>query len=165
MAFWWRRSLVAAAVLIGTVNVPAQDDARDRGRNDDQVGIFRTIVVDEEHGAGDVACVFCTVRVDGTVNGDVAVLFGTLDVAADREIRGDVATLFSTTVLADGARVNGDMMTALGTAQIAPTAEIHGDRAIFSSKLGLAVVLGPVLLGLGLIWLVVWVVRRVVLGR
>ncbi len=149
-----------ATLLAGTAGALAQIESGDRRQDGDQVGVFRTIVVRQHHTAGDIACIFCTVRVDGTVRGDVAVLFGRLEVAEQQGIHGDVATLFSSATVGDHARVEGDMLVALGSSQIAPTASVRGSKAIFSSKLGAAMILGPLLLALGLIWLAVWGVRH-----
>ncbi len=157
--------LLACGLVAGGAR--AQEDGSRHahgGGGGDRVGMFQTLDVGED-GAGDVACVFCTVHVDGTVHGDVAVLFGTVDVTRGNAVQGDLATLFSTLVLEDGTQVDGDVATLFGTAQVAPTAEIRGDRAIFSSRFGLEVILGGLLLMVGLIWLVVWGVRRMVLAR
>lgn len=126
----------------------------------DRVAMFSTIVVSRDHPAADVACMFCTVRVEEDVRGDVAVMFGTVSVEEGARISGDVALLFSTLNVAEGARVNGDVTTAFSTTAIAPGAHVRGARAMLASGLGVAVLLGAVLLGAGVVWLLVWGLRR-----
>ena len=154
--------VLASLLALGCVALPTKAHARDGDSGQDRVGIFSQIVVSEDHPAGDVVCAFCTVTVDGDVHGDVAVIFSTVAVSDGRTISGDVATLFSTLVLGEGARINGDLATALGTVTVAESAHVGGDRAVFGSGLGLMVVLAPALIVIGMIWLLVWVVRRMV---
>ena len=161
----WKTSwLLAAIMVVLSLAAPVRGHAyaRHGKEGDDRVGIFSTIVISEDHPAADVACMFCSVRVDGDVHGDIAVLFSTVTVSDGRTISGDVATLFSTLVLGDDARIDGDLATIFGTASLAESAHVGGDRAVLSSGLGLTVVLAPLLIVAGVIWLLVWVVRRVV---
>ena len=160
-AGWWRLAAVLAVVCCAA---PVQGHAYARhGREgEDRVGAFSTIVISEDRPAADVACVFCSVRVDGDVHGDIAVLFGTVTVTEGRTISRDVATLFSTLVLGDGARIDGDLATVFGTANLAESAHVGGDRAVFSSGVGITVILAPLLIVAGVIWLLVWVARRAI---
>ena len=162
-----RMACVLALALLAPVVVHGQNgdhdddhDVASSGHPEDRAGAFSTIVVTRDQPAADVACIFCTVRVEGDVRGDVAVLFGTVSVAEGQTISGDVAMLFSTLKVEQGARVNGDLATLFSTAQIAPGAHIRGDRAMVASGLGLAVLLGPILLLIGSVWLIVWGLRR-----
>ena len=146
------------------IGLPLRLHALRHGEDDedggDRVGIFQTMRIAEGHAASDVVCAFCTVQVDGDVHGDVAVLFSTLNVAPGRTVGGDVATLFSTLVVGEGARVNGDLATAFSSTSIPESAHVGGDKAIFSSGIGLGVLFAPLLIVAGVIWLVVWGVRR-----
>ena len=158
---------VVGSAVLAPVAVHGQNDDHDDDHDvassahpEDRAGIFSTIVVSRDRPAADIACMFCTVRVEGDVRGDVAVLFGTVSVAEGRTISGDVALLFSTLRAEEGARINGDLATAFSTAQIAPSAHIRGDRAMLASGLGIAVLLGPILLLIGVVWLIVWGLRR-----
>ena len=158
---------VLALAVLAPIVVHGQEDDHDddhevasSGHPEDRAGIFSSIVVSRDRPAADVACMFCTVRVEGDVRGDVAVLFGTVSVAEGQTISGDVAMLFSTLTVGEGARINGDLATAFSTAQIAPGAHVRGDRAMLASGLGIAVLLGPVLLLIGVVWLIVWGLRR-----
>ena len=128
---------------------------------DSRVAIFSSITVSEDHPADDIVCAFCTVAIDGDVGGDVAVMFSTVTVADGRTVSGDVATLFSTLVVGEGARINGDLATALGTTTVAESAHVNGDRAVLASGLGITVILAPLLIVIGVIWLLVWGARRI----
>ena len=150
--------MVTVVCLLAPVRARALRSHGDGG--DDRFGVFSQIVVTEDRPAGDVACLFCTVRVDGDVHGDVAVLFSTVVVSDGRTISGDVATVFSTLVVGEGSRINGDLATVFGTASLAESAHVGGDRAVLASGLGLTVILAPLLIAVGLIWLLVWVIRR-----
>ena len=156
---WGMTALLAVLALSAPVRGHAY--ARHGKEGEDRVGIFSTIVVSEERPAADVACVFCSVQINGDVHGDVAVLFSTVTVSDGRTISGDVATLFSTLVLGEGARVDGDLATIFGTASLAESAHVGGDRAVLSRGMRLTIILAPLLILAGLIWLLVWVVRRV----
>ncbi len=57
-----------------------------RGDND-RVSVGSDITVAEGETAGDIVCVFCSVRVHGDVMGDVAVFLGSVTVDAGRSIR------------------------------------------------------------------------------
>jgi hypothetical protein len=128
--------------------------------SDDHVTMGGDITVNEGETAGDIACVFCTVRVHGEVSGDVAVLFGKVMVDPGQSISGDVAALGADLNLGEGSTVNGDVAIAAGNARLAPGATIRGDRMILPSGAWLLLPLAPLLILAGLIWLVVWLVRR-----
>ena len=130
------------------------------GSGNDRVALFSTVNIEEGQTAGDVACAFCTVNINGDVTGDVAVLFGTVSASPDRTISGDVAILFSTLRLSENDHIKGDLAAALSTTDIPESASVGGDRAVLSSGLGLAVLAGPVLILAGVIGLVIFLVRR-----
>ena len=157
---WSLAALMAVVCLVAPIR--ARAFARDRD-GEDRFGIFSSIVVSEDHPAGDVACLFCSVTIDGDVHGDVAVMFGSVMVSDGRTISGDVATLFSSLVLGEGSRINGDLATALGTASLAESAHVGGDRAVLASGLGITVILAPLLIVIGVIWLLVWMARRILI--
>ena len=140
--------------------LPLKAHARHGEDGKDRVGAFSTIVVSEDRPAADVVCAFCTVRVDGDVHGDIAVIFSTVTVSDGRTISGDVATLFSTLDVGDGARINGDLATVFGTANLAESVHVGGDTAVLASGLAISLLLAPLLILTGVIWLLVWVVRR-----
>jgi hypothetical protein len=148
------RLLVVVALLLSSV-VPAF------GRStEDRAGVGNDITIAEGETAGDVACVFCTVRVHGDVRGDLAVMFGKVEVDAGRNISGDVAMLGADLDLGPGAMVGGDVAVAAGDANLAPGAMVHGSSTVLPGKMWLLLPLAPLLILIGLIWLVVYLIRR-----
>ena len=127
---------------------------------EDRVTFGSDVTVAEGETAGDIVCAFCSVHVHGQVNGDIAVLFGRVAVDEGQKISGDVATLGADLNLGEGAAVDGDVAIAAGQANLAPGAVIHGDRMVLSGHGWLLVPLAPLLILAGLIWLIVWIVRR-----
>ena len=152
--------VLLTALLVPLLPAAALGSRHGGGGGQDRVGMFTTISISEDHPAGDVACMFCTVNLDGDVHGDVAVLFGRVTGSADRNISGDVALLFSTLRLGDNTRIRGDLATAFSTVDVPATAAVAGDRAIFGTGLGLTVLLAPLLVVAGVIWLIVFLVRE-----
>jgi hypothetical protein len=148
-----RRVFLAVALVVTTL--PAF--ARSRGEH---VTVGSDVTVAEGDIAGDIACVFCDVHVHGDVKGDVAVLFGKVEVDPGRTISGDVAALGADLNLGPGAMVGGDVALAGGDANLAPGAMIHGSSAVSPSRLWLLLPFAPLLIVIGLVWLIVYLVRR-----
>ncbi len=148
-----RRLLLAFAVI--WMSLPAF------ARNtNDRASVGDDITISDGETAGDVACAFCSVHVHGEVKGDVAVLFGTITVDAGKSIGGDVAALGGDLNLGAGSWVGGDVAIAAGDVMTGDGATIHGSRAVMPSKIWLLLPFAPLLVLIGLIWLVVWLVRR-----
>jgi hypothetical protein len=127
---------------------------------DDRASVGNNITIAEGETAGDVACVFCSVRVHGDVRGDVAVLFGRIEVDPGHTISGDLAALGADLNLGEGATVGGDVAIAAGDANLAPGAMIHGSRMVLSNRMWLLLPFAPLLILIGVIWLIVHLVRR-----
>jgi hypothetical protein len=128
--------------------------------SEDRASVGNDISIAEGDTAGDVACVFCVVHVHGDVRGDVAVLFGKIEVDPGHKISGDVAALGADMNLGEGAMVGGDVAIAAGEANVAPGAMIHGSRMVLPSRIWLLLPFVPLLILIGLIWLIVYFVRR-----
>jgi len=92
--------------------------------------------------------------------GDVAVLGGSITVDPDHSISGDVAILGGDLNLGDESQVGGDVAIAAGSANLAPGAMIHGSRTILPGRFWLIVPFAPLLILIGIIWLIVYLVRR-----
>ena len=103
-----RRLLLAVAVVFW-MSLPVF--ARS---SDDRASVGDDITIAEGQTAGDVACIFCSVKVHGDVKGDVAVLYGSVTVDPGRNIGGDVAGLGADLDLGPGATVHGDVAIAAG---------------------------------------------------
>jgi hypothetical protein len=128
--------------------------------SDDRASVGSDITIAEGQTVGDVACAFCSVRVHGEVKGDVAVVFGDITVDAGKSVGGDVAVLGGDLELGAGSQVRGDVAIAAGEVMAGDGAEIHGSRSVASSKIWLLLPFVPLLVVIGLIWLIVWLVRR-----
>jgi hypothetical protein len=149
-----RRLLLAVALILSTT-MPAF--ARS---TEDRASVGNDITVREGETAGDIACVFCSVHIHGDVRGDVAVLFGKVELDPGRSISGDVAALGADLNLGPEATVGGDIAIAAGDANLAPGAMVHGSSMVLPSRIWLLLPLAPLLILIGLIWLVVYIVRR-----
>jgi hypothetical protein len=148
------RLLLAVALLV-SITLPAY--ARS---SDDRASFGNDITIAEGETASDVACMFCDVHVHGDIRGDVAVMFGKVDVDPGRSISGDVATLGADLNLGPGATVGGDLAMAAGDVNAGPGARIHGSSMVLPGKLWLMLPFAPLLILIGLIWLIVYLVRR-----
>ncbi len=129
-------------------------------QNQDRVTLGGDVTVAEGETAGDIACAFCSVHLHGDVRGDVAVLFGNVTVDQDRSISGDVAMLGGKLSLADSASIGGDLALAGGDVDLSPEATIRGDRMVLPGRLWLLVPFAPLLILIGIVWLIVYYVRR-----
>jgi hypothetical protein len=149
-----RRLLLAIALLL-TVTLPAF-----AGSGDDRASVGNNITVAEGETAGDIACAFCSVYIHGDVKGDVAVLFGRVELDPGRNISGDVAALGGDLTMGPEATVGGDVSVAAGDATLGPGAMIHGSRTVLPGRIWLLLPFAPLILLIGLIWLAVYIVRR-----
>jgi predicted acyltransferase (DUF342 family) len=148
-----RRLLLGFAVV--SLSLPAFAKS-----GNDRASVGDDITISEGETAGDVACAFCSVHVHGEVTGDVAVAFGDITVDPGKSIGGDVAMLGGNLNLGAGSWVKGDVAIAAGDVMTGDGAMIHGSRAVAPSKIWLILPFAPLLILAGLIWLIVWVVRR-----
>ena len=151
-----RRQLLSVALLLTTL---APLSAFAKGPND-RSSVGSNITISEGETVGDVACVFCSVHVQGDVTGDVAVVFGSLKVDSGRKINGDVAVVGGDLSLGEGAEIGGDLSVVAGDANLAEGATIHGSRTVMPGRLWLLVPFAPLLVLIGIIWLIVYLVRR-----
>ena len=148
-----RRVFLAVALVVTTLPAFARSTS-------DHVTVGGDVTVSEGETAGDIACVFCDVRVHGDVKGDIAVMFGKVELDPGRSISGDVAALGANLDLGPGATVGGDVAIAAGDANLAPGAMVHGSSMVLPSRMWLLLPFAPLLILIGLIWLVVYIVRR-----
>jgi hypothetical protein len=149
-----RRLLLAVALLFTSV-LPAFAKS-----SDDRASFGNDITIAEGETAGDVACMFCTVRVHGDVRGDMAVMFGKVEIDPGRTVSGDVAALGADLNLGEGATVGGDVAIAAGDANLASGAMVHGSSMVLPGRLWLLLPFAPLLVLIGVIWLIVYFVRR-----
>jgi hypothetical protein len=123
----FKRSL-AACLLVAAFSaaaVPAR-------ANDDTVHIGSNIEVAPDATVRDAVCIFCSVNVEGKVNGDVVVLFGSIHIAgiANR----DVVNLFGGVRADDGASIGRDLVNLFGSVRLGENVTVGHDMvALFSS--------------------------------
>jgi hypothetical protein len=149
-----RRLLLAPVLLLIAVAPAFARSGHDRAT------VGGDVTVAEGQNSGDIACVFCTVRLHGDVHGDVAVVLGRVELDGSHEITGDVAIVGGDLNLGEESQVKGDVALVAGRANMAPSAIIRGKSSILPSKLWLLVPLLPLFVLAGIIWLIVYLVRR-----
>jgi hypothetical protein len=148
-----RRWLFGVALLLVTLPGFASSD-------NDHATVGSDITVDEGETAGDIACVFCTVRIHGEVKGDVAVLFGSVIVDNDRGVSGDLAIFGGDLLLGSDSWVGHDVSVMAGDVKTGSGAMIHGTSTVFPGRIWLLLPLAPLLVLFGFCWLIVYLVRR-----
>jgi hypothetical protein len=149
-----------AALLLLLPATAAVAQRSDIPRSRDQAGVGRDISIAEGDTAGDIACAFCSVRIHGDVRGDIAVLFGSITLDAGHNISGDVAILGGDLTQGSDSGIGGDVAIAAGDLYQSPGATIRGSRTVFPGRFWLLVPLAPFFILIGVIWLIVYVVRR-----
>lgn len=149
------KKLLLAGTLLFAAAGPVLAD-----RHPDHASVGSDINVTEGESAGDLACVFCSVHVHGDVNGDIAVAFGNVTVDADRRVSGDVAIVGGDLNLGENAHVEKDVAIVAGDERLGEGAQIQGSRSVMPGRFWLLVPLAPLLILIGIIWLVVHLVRR-----
>jgi len=147
--------LPATLLLLAAASLPAFA----KGSNE-RASMGSDITIAEGESAGDVACAFCSVRVHGDVNGNVAVAFGSVSVDSGHRISGNNAIFGGNLNLAEGAEIGGNVAIAAGEANLAPGAAIRGSRTILPGAIWLLVPFAPLLVVIGIIWLIVHLIRR-----
>lgn len=151
------RSILSIVLLPALVALPAMAKG---SHGNDRASFGNSIEVPEGESVGDIACAFCSVRVRGEVTGDVAVFMGSVDVEPGHSIAGDTAIAAGDLHLGEGSAVNGDVAIVGGDAKLAEGAVIHGSRAVLPPPLGTLILLSPLLILAGIVWLIVYLVRR-----
>lgn len=152
MAKWQR-----VAILMGLGCLLAATPAFAK---DDRVSFASDITVEDGSTAGDLVCLLCSVRVHGQVHGDVVAVLGSVSVDDQRSISGDLVTVGGDTALGDKASVHGDVAVVAGDLVTEPGAYIGGQRSVVQGRGWLLLPLAPLAILIGIIWLIVWFVRR-----
>lgn len=147
--------LSAALVLLLTPSAFAK-----RHNGNDRASFGSDITVAEGQTVGDVACAFCSVHLHGDVTGDVAVAFGSITVDPGRTVSGDTAVLQGNVNLGEGSTIHGDVAILGGEARLRDGSTIQGSQSIVPQPFGTLILLAPLLIFIGIIWLIVHLVRR-----
>ena len=151
--------LALAGFLVLAANGSASASFLSHGDHD-KVAFGETITVDEGETAGDIVCAFCTVRVRGDLSGDMVTFFGTTELADGKAISGDVVVFGGGLKLGSESQVRGDLVLFAGDLEQAGSAVIHGDRVVLAGGGWLLLFLVPLLIPVGVIWLIVHLIRR-----
>jgi hypothetical protein len=113
----------------------------------DAVHFGTSIYVPPERTVHDAVCFFCSVDVEGKVNGDVVVFFGSVHIAGstDRDVVNffggtrlddgasvgkDLVNFFGSVRMGEGASVGHDLVAMMGSTQIDKTASVGNDRVV-----------------------------------
>ena len=148
------RMFLAAALLFYAAAPALAQSQQNRASVGDDITISAGDYVTE------VACVFCSVHIHGDVKGNVAVVFGSVLLDAGHTIGGNVAVVGGDLNMGAGAEVGGNVAIVAGDTNLAPGTEIHGSQAVLPSHAWLLVPLAPLLILIGIVWLIVYLVRR-----
>jgi hypothetical protein len=127
---------------------------------EDHASFGNDITISEGESAADVACAFCSVHIHGDVKGDVAVAFGSVTLDSGHSIGGDVAVFGGDLHMGDATHIGGDVAMAAGNLDASPNATIQGSRVLAPGSVWLLVPFAPFLILAGIVWLVVYLVRR-----
>jgi predicted acyltransferase (DUF342 family) len=126
----------------------------------DRVSVGGDIVVADGTTAEDVVCVFCNIKVHGQVRGDVVALLGDVRVDQQRSISGDLVAIGGDVGLGEQSAIDGDAVVIAGDLDLASGAAVHGDRVVQSGRGWLLLPFAPLMILVGIIWLIVHLVRR-----
>lgn len=147
---------LAANALVIAVALAATS-ARAYANDQDRSSVGSNIVIQKGDTANNVACAMCSVVVHGTVNGNIAVFMG--DVTVDGTVNQRVAVFWGNLIVLDGGVVSGDAAIAGGHVEL-NGGTINGRTATTPTGIIVAAFLFPVAILAGIIWLIVWLVRR-----
>jgi hypothetical protein len=153
------RALIGAA-LLAVLLMPTFAFASHGGQ--DRVQFFQSIDVTAEQQVGEAVCIFCSIRISGTANGDVVAILGSIDVQG--QAKGDVVAVGGSIRLGEDASVAGDTVGLGGGVSRHPNATVKGDTVSQANPLifiglFLGVVVIPLLPFALFVWLIVWLVR------
>jgi hypothetical protein len=149
-----RRAFWIAAFLLLLLAAPAL-----YAKDGDQVHIGgRSINVGPDEAAGDLVCVGCSIRMQGSC-GDMVAVGGSVDVGG--HAKGDIVVIGGGLRLGEESTVSGDIVTIGGSVSRDPNSVIHGRITSRSGALLLVwLVLMPLLPVILIVALVVWLVGR-----
>jgi hypothetical protein len=121
-------ALLAAAAL-ALAATPAR-------ANNDAVHFGSDIEVPPGSAVHDAVCFFCSVNVEGKVNGDVVVFFGRIHIAGSAD--HDVVNFFGGVRADDGASIGQDMVSFFGTSRLGDNVSIGHNLVVLLGSAHLA---------------------------
>jgi hypothetical protein len=115
--------LLAAAFAVCATPAHADRDAVQFGSN---------INVAHDATVHDAVCFFCSVNVEGRVNGDIVVFFGNVHLSGDAQ--HDVVNFFGKVTVEDNASIENDLVSIFGAMRLGEKVSVGKDMvAIFGS--------------------------------
>ena len=93
--------------------------------NQDAVQFFHDIEVTPDEPIHDSVCFFCSVHVNGNVEGDIVVFFG--NVKLDGRAHHDVVNFFGNVSAADGSTIDHDLVSFFGSVRLGENVSIGQD--------------------------------------
>jgi hypothetical protein len=150
-----RTSVILMCLLVLIMVAPTLAFANDGG---DRVQFFQSINVGPDDHVGDLVCMFCSIRMEGSC-GDAVAILGSIVV--DGTASGDVVSVGGGVKLGEDANVGGDAVAVGKGLYRHPDAVVKGEVV---SESGPAIFLGliiiPLLPVILVVALVVWLLRR-----
>jgi hypothetical protein len=111
-----------AICLFGATLAAAAAPAR---ASQDAVQFFRNIDVTPDTPVHDAICFFCSVRAQGTVEGDIVVFFG--NVRLNGEARNDLVDFFGKVSAADNSSIGGDLVSFFSSVRLGENVSVAKD--------------------------------------
>ena len=156
MARWYRLGVLVVLTAFGMATFAAAPAFA----SEDRVSVGNDVVVADGTAMNDVVCIFCSVQVHGTVKGDIVAILGSVRIDESRSITGDVVAVGGDVALGNNATVDGDVAVVAGDLQRGSDAAVHGDTSVEAGRGWLLLPFAPLLILVGLVWLIVWFIRR-----
>jgi hypothetical protein len=126
--------------------------------DNDRVSIGNSITVQQDESVGDVVCIGCSIHMAGSC-GDIVTVGGSIDV--DGDVNGDAVVVFGSMRLNEDASVAGNAVAIGGRVLRHPNATVKGE---VSSRSGIPILIGivvaPLLPLILIVALIVWLVNR-----
>jgi hypothetical protein len=129
--------------------------------NPDVTQFGHNINIGPDEQVSDVTCLGCNVRVQGHVAGDVTTLGGSVVIEENGQVGGDTTVVGGDVRLEQGVNVSGDVTVVGGSLRRATDATIGGEVTNLAGRAWLLLIFGlPLVILGGLLFLLVWLVRR-----
>lgn len=128
-----------------------------RADNGDRIHFGQSITVGEDENAGDLVCIGCSIRMQGTC-GDVVAIGGSI--ALDGKAKGDAVTIGGGIRMGENSSVDGDVVTMGGRLWRATNATVRGDVSQLGAPILALAMLTPLIPVVLIVALIVWLIRR-----
>jgi hypothetical protein len=120
-------SLLGLLLTLSVTPAHAKNDAVQFGSN---------INVPENMTIHDAVCFFCSVRAEGTVDGDIVVFFGNVHISG--QAHHDVVNFFGSVRVEDGASIDHDLVNFFGSTRLGENASVGHDTVVMFGGLHVA---------------------------